>query len=172
MGAPRRLAAALLRFMLRLAPQHSREWALAMLGELDSVPGEWTAFLWALGGAAAILRHAGCGWRNWITQIKSHREERMNSTGKKAIGLASGAVSALLLVLCAFGLLRLVDLLFPSLGIANTEWTHVVGIIVIPEAILIAAVVMLWRKRAPIAVGILLTAVTIGLHAVIHVASH
>jgi hypothetical protein len=143
-----------------------------MLRELDFVSGDWAALFWALGSAAAIFRHAGRNWRLWLTHLNRHREERMNSTGKKAIGVVSGAVSAIMLVACAFGLLRLTDILFPSLSIANTEWTHWFSIIVIPEAIFIAAAVVLWRKRRPIAAGVLLTAVAIGLHVVIHVAGH
>jgi hypothetical protein len=37
MGAPRNLAGALLRAVLRLAPAGSRDWALAMLRELDFI---------------------------------------------------------------------------------------------------------------------------------------
>jgi hypothetical protein len=172
MGAPRRMAAALLKAALRLAPSTMRDWASAMLRELDFVPGEWSALLWALGGTAAILRHAGRGWMQWFTQHKANREARMNSTGKKAIGVVSGAVIAVLLPLCAFGLLFLVDHFFPSLGIANTEWTHWLSVIVIPEVILIAAAIKLWRKRAPVAVGIVITAAAIGVHVVIHAATH
>jgi len=172
MGAPRKLGQAVLSAALHFTPPATREWAAAMLRELDFVSGDWAALFWAMGSAAAIFRHAGRNWRLWITHLNRHREERMNSTGKKAIGVVSGAVSAIMLVGCAFGLLRLMDILFPSMGIANTEWTHWLSIIVIPEAIFIAAAVVLWRKRKPVAAGVLLTAVAIGLHVVIHVAGH
>ena len=172
MGAQRRLAAALLRAMLRITPPHAREWASAMLRELDYIPGEWSALFWALGSAAAILRHAGSEWRQWLEQLISNPEARMNPKGRKAIGVASGALSALALAGCAFGLLRLFAILFPSLGIARAEWTHWLTAIVIPEAIFITAAILLWRKRGPIAAGILLVAVAIGLHVLIHVASH
>ena len=172
MGAQRRLAAALLRAMLRVTPPHAREWASAMLRELDFIPGEWSALFWALGSAAAILRHAGAEWRHWFEQLISNPEEQMNPKGKKAIGVASGALSALGLAGCAFALLRLAAMLFPSLGIAHSEWTHWLTAIIIPEAIFITAAVLLWRKRGPIAAGILVVAVAIGLHVLIHVASH
>jgi hypothetical protein len=172
MGAPRRFAAALLTAVLRIAPPASREWASAMLRELDFIPGEWTALFWALGSASAIVRHAACNWRQWVTQLNSKREERMNSTGKKTIGVVSGAVSAIMLVACAFGLLRLTSILFPRLGIVNAGWTHILTMIVIPEAIFIAAAVALWRKRRPIAAGILLIAVAIGVHIAVWAAIH
>jgi hypothetical protein len=172
MGAPRRLAALLLRAALRLSPPTSREWASAMLREIDFVPGDWAALLWALGSAAAILRHAGRNWRQWFTQPRLNGEKPMNSTGKKTIGVVSGAVAAIMVVACAFALLRITDLLFPGLGIARTEWTHWLSIIVIPEAIFIAAAIALWRKKGPIAAGILLVAVAIGLHVIVHMAGH
>lgn len=172
MGKPRRLAAALLRAALRLAPPHAREWASAMLHELDFIPGEWAALCWALGSVGAIARRSMCEWRFWLQRVKASEEERVNSNGKRAIGIVSGAVSALMLVACTFGLLRLTDLLWPRLGIANAEWTHWLAVIVIPEAIFIAAAVVLWRKRRPIAAGILLTAVAIGLHVALHAAGH
>jgi len=172
MGAPRRLAYALLRLVLRLAPEPSREWASAMLHELGFIPGEWAALFWALGSAAAVFRHAGRNWRRWIPQWRSNKEGHVNSKSKKAIGIASGALAALALAGSAFALLRIVDLLFPGLGIARTEWTHWFGAIVIPEAVFLAAGILLWRKRGPVAAGILLTAVAIGLHFAIHVASH
>jgi hypothetical protein len=172
MGIPRRLANALLRAAVRLAPAPAREWASAMLRELDFVPREWAAFAWALGSAAAIVRLSVRSWRYWLDQLNSGRKQRMNSGGKKALGVISGAVSALTLVGCAFGLLRLVDILAPSLGIAHLEWTHWLSIIVVPEIIFIAAAILLWRKRGPIAAGILLVAIAVGLHVAIHVAMH
>lgn len=172
MSAPRRLASALLRAVLRMAPSHARDWAAAMLRELDFVPGEWAALFWALGSAATILRQAAAGGLHWFTQLISKQEERMNSKGKKAIGVASGALSALALAGCAFALLRLVDRLYPVLGIAHQEWTHWLTVIVIPEAVFISAAILLWRKRGPIAAGILLVAIAIGLHVVVHVATH
>jgi hypothetical protein len=172
MGAPRRLAAALLRAVLRMAPPASREWASAVLRELDFIPGEWAALFWALGSAAAIFRHAGGAWRLWFAQLKSNGEERMNSKGRKAIGIVSGAVSAVMLVACAFGLLHLTSILFPGLGIVNTGWTHLLTMVVIPEAVFIAAAFVLWRSRRPIAAGILLIAVAIGLHVAIWAAIH
>jgi len=170
MGAPRRWANALLGAALRLAPPVTREWASAMLSELDFIPGEWSALFWALGSLAAIVRHAG---RNWLlNSIRSRQEKRMNPKTKKAVGVASGAISAIMLAGCAFALLRIVDLLFPSLNIAKTEWTHWLAAIFLPEAIFIVAAIALWRKRGPVAAGILLTAIAIGLHFVIHVAMH
>jgi len=170
MGAPRKLAAALLRSVLRLAPAESRDWALAMLRELDFIEGEWAALFWALGSATAILRQAVCSWRTWISRKKASGEERMNSTGKKAIGFASSALLALVVALSMFGLLRIVALLFPGLGIEHLEWTHFLGAIVVPEIIFVVSAILLWRKRTPIAAGILLIGIGIAIHVAVHFA--
>jgi hypothetical protein len=170
MGTPRNLAGKLLRAVLRLAPEDSREWALAMLRELDFIEGEWAALFWALGSAAAIVRHAVWGWR-WMKR-KTKEGSKMNENGKKALGVGIGLFSSLMLVGCAFAMLRLAAALFPGLGIEHLEWTHVLAVIVVPEAIFITAAVLLWRKRGPVAAGILTTALVVGLHVVVHLTLH
>ena len=72
--------------------------------------------------------------------------------------MGSGAVLAITLALSAFGLLRLVAILFPGLGLEHMHWTHWMGAIVIPEIIFVVSAILLWRKRTPVAVGILATA--------------
>jgi hypothetical protein len=170
MGAPRRVARTLLALALRMAPEVSREWARAMLSELEFIDGEWAALWWAIGGTAAVLRHAARNWQEWMGSARN-KEERMNSTGKKAIGVAAGALGALALAGCAFALLRIADLLFPGLDIARTEWTHWLSVIVIPEAVFLTSGILLWRKRGPVAAGILMVGFALGLHVAIHVAS-
>ncbi len=96
----------------------------------------------------------------------------MNDIGKRAVGVASGIAIAFTLVLCAVGLLFLTAYLFPSLGLDRLEWTHWLTVIVIPEAIFIVAAMKLWRKRGPMAVGILLSAIVLAVHFAIHVATH
>ncbi|MGA2217553.1 MAG: hypothetical protein ABSG51_05680 [Terracidiphilus sp.] len=171
MGAPRRVAERLLRTVIRLAPDDSREWASAMLRELDFVEGDWEALFWALGSATAILRHAASLWREWL-KGRTKEEVAMNSTGRKALGVGLGAFSALMLVGCAFAMLRIVAHLFPGLGLDHLEWTHWLTVIVVPEIVFIAAAVMLWRKRGPVAAGILTTALVIGLHLAAHLTAH
>jgi hypothetical protein len=169
MGAPRKFAHALLRAVLRLAPLESRDWATAMERELDFIVGDWTALFWAMGSILAIFRHASRGWRKWISR-ENASEGRMNSTGKKVIGVVSGALLGLMLALSAFGLQSLVGLLFPRVGRFHMPWTHLLTVIAIPEAIFVTAAILLWRKRTPIAAGILLTGVLMGLHVVVHFA--
>lgn len=94
----------------------------------------------------------------------------MNSTGKKALGVGMGALSALMLVGCAFALLRITDLMFPGLGLAHAEWTHWLAVIVAPELIFIVAAIALWKRKGPIAAGILTIGLMIGLHVAVHLA--
>ena len=170
MGAPREFARRLLEAIAKRAPAASRDWAQAMLHELDFIRGDWAALFWALGSAAAIFRHAAREWRTWLKPKSTGEEKRMNNTGKKALGVGMGALSALMLVGCAYGVLRIADQLFPSLGIRHLEWTHVLAVLVIPEAIFITAAFLLWKKKGPIAAGILTFGLAMALHVAIHFA--
>jgi hypothetical protein len=172
MTLARRLASRLLHAVLRHSPYYSREWASAMLRELDFIESDWVAFFWALGSTTAIFKHSVRGWKAWFGRESSHKEEAMNNVGKKAVGIASGVGIAGMLVVCAFGLLLLANYLLPGLGLDRLEWTHWLTVIVIPELIFIVAVATMWQKRRPMAVGILLMAVVLATHAVVHIALH
>jgi hypothetical protein len=172
MTAVRRLASGLLRGVQRHAPAACQEWASAMLRELDFIESDWAALFWALGSTTAIFRHSGGGLKLWFAKESGNGEESMNTLGKRVVGVVSGALLAALLVVCAFGLLALSFYAFPGLGLEHVEWTHWLTVIVIPEAIFAVAAVMLWRKRGSVAAGILVTAAVLGLHVVIHLATH
>jgi hypothetical protein len=169
MGAPRRLAQRLLEALVKLAPLASREWAQAMLGELDFIRGDWAALYWALGSATAICRHIARDWRSWLKQKAAKEDVLMNNAGKKAIGVGMGALSALMLVGCALGILRITDLLFPGLGLAH-GWNRWLAVLVVPELIFIVAAVALWRKKGPVAAGILTIGLLMGIHVAVHLA--
>jgi hypothetical protein len=143
-----------------------------MLRELDFIPGNWAALFWALGSTTAILRHAATVWRAWISRKNKREEEQMNSAGKKAVGVASGALLALAVALTGFGLVWIVAILFPGLDIGHKEWTHFMGAILIPEIVFVVLAVLLWRKRTPVAAGILLMGIGIAIHVAVHMATH
>ena len=92
----------------------------------------------------------------------------MENLGKKTAGLAAGILMAAALVAAAFGLLFLTAVLFPSLGLDHIEWTHVLTIVVIPEIIFVVAAIQLWRKRRPMAAGILVTGLVLATHVLMH----
>jgi hypothetical protein len=54
----RSVAAALLHAALKIAPPYAAEWGRAMLHELRHVEGDWAAFVWAVGGAGMLTKHA------------------------------------------------------------------------------------------------------------------
>jgi hypothetical protein len=55
---PRRLATLLLRFAIWIAPHDTHDWGHGMLSELNHVEGNWSAFLWSLGGAGVLAKRA------------------------------------------------------------------------------------------------------------------
>jgi hypothetical protein len=165
--APRRLAAALLRAAVQLAPPESREWAAAMLRELDFVHGDWAALFWAMGSAGAVLKHAASVFL-LRSKYKSKEEQGMNQTGKKALGVGLGILSALMLAGCAFAVLRIAGILYPALE--HSPIAYWIGVLIIPETIFVVATILLWRKRGPVAAGILATGLVMALHIAVHFA--
>jgi hypothetical protein len=55
---PRSLAILLLRFAIWIAPHDTLDWGRGMLSELHHVEGNWSALIWALGGAGVLAKHA------------------------------------------------------------------------------------------------------------------
>jgi hypothetical protein len=54
----RRFATFLLKRAISFAPADTIEWGNAVLGELYQVERDWSALLWAIGGASMLLKHA------------------------------------------------------------------------------------------------------------------
>ena len=94
----------------------------------------------------------------------------MNEIGKRAVGVISGVVIALVLGVCALGLVHFSFHFVPWANPERFPWVATLLLIGLPETAFIVAAVKLWRKRRPMAVGILLSAVVIGTHLVMHVA--
>ena len=55
---PRNLAILLLRFAIWIAPHDTHDWGRGMLSELHHVEENWSALLWAVGGAGVLAKHA------------------------------------------------------------------------------------------------------------------
>jgi hypothetical protein len=87
--------------------------------------------------------------------------------------MISGVVIAVaVLAVCTFGLVRLSFFLLPGWDVERVPWAEWVSVILIPETIFMVAALKLWQKRRSVAVCILLSAVTLGTHFVVHVATH
>jgi hypothetical protein len=52
------------------------------------------------------------------------------------------------------------------------QWAELLAVIVIPETIFIVSALALWRKRRSMAVGIVMSAVTLVAHVVVHLTTH
>lgn len=168
MGRPRRLAVRLLSAVVRHAPDDSRDWASAMLRELDFIEGDWAALWWALGSTTVILRRAASVWR--LRFKNKTMEGRMNNKGKKALAVGLGVLSALALIGSGLATLRLVGVVFP--GLDHSPWAYWLAVMAIPEAIFVTATVLLWRKKGPVAAGILAMVLVVALHVAVHLTLH
>jgi hypothetical protein len=164
----------LLRAVVRRSSSDSLDWANAMLRELDFIESDCAALFWALGSTTAIFKHSvPRGLRAWFGK-HSHQEEGLilKYISKNAKGTVSGVVIAFGVLASAFGLVRLSFLLFPGSDLERVQWAEFLAVIVIPETIFIVGAVALWRKRRSIAVGIVVSAITLGAHVVVHLTTH
>jgi hypothetical protein len=173
MSVTRRLALKLLLAVLRYAPAESHEWTQAMLRELDFIESDWVALLWALGSSTAIVKHAGRGWLGGSRKRPELKEERtMMDFLRKLAGMLAGVAMAVVLTLCAYEVMRVSFHYFPSLESGRVPWAAWLIVFAIPETLFVVGIVKLWRRRRPMAVGILVTALIFVTHFVMHVASH
>lgn len=172
MSLVRRLAVKWLGAVLRNAPPACREWASAMLRELDFIESDWAALRWALGSTAAMFRHSLRRWRAWFRGRGGKEETTMKDTAMKVAGVLLGVLIAVAVM--AVGVLGVHGVLFrffPALEHQSIPWA--VWIIALAlEALLVVGTVKLWQKRRPMAIGILLAAVIFGTHFAMHIASH
>ena len=142
-----------------------------MLRELDFVESDWAALRWALGGSTALLRHsASHRGSSWLTRVLGPEGESV-SARKKALGAMLGvglAGATLALGVCGLWRRHLVVLL------PQAEWARAtIAVIAGLEVVYLRGAIALWRRRRPVAVGILLAAVALTVHVAIHTqASH
>ncbi len=169
------MASKLLDAAVRHLPPDSRCWGNAMLRELDFVESDWAAVFWALGSLTAIFKHSvPRGVRAWLAKQAAREGDRTpKDMARKAAGLASGVViSAGVLAACLFGLSRLSSVLFPEWQLSQRAWAQWLALLGIPETIFLVTAVVLWRRRRTVAAGILLGAVTLITHVIVHIATH
>jgi hypothetical protein len=171
---PRRAAATLLGHALRHAPDASREWAAAMLRELDFIENDWAAFFWALGSVTAIFWHFGRQIDAWLgrqfSSKKSTGERKMDSNPKHIIGVVAGVGIGFLLAVG--GLVSFLAILHLISNPGRWPGLAQLSIVLLLEGAFAVAAIRLWRTKRPMAVGILATAVVLATHVVMHVASH
>ncbi len=96
----------------------------------------------------------------------------MNERGKTAIGVIAGVGIAVGVAAVILAIRFMSFQYFPDFEAGRTPWRLLFLIFVVPETIFIAAAVALWKKRRPMAVGILLSALVPSVHIAMHLASH
>ncbi len=169
MSPVRQLANRLLELVLRCAPKHCEQWASAMLRELDFIEGDWAALFWALGSVAAIFRQ--CGRELVLIGLGRREDADMKETGKNVGWVFLGVVISALLVVCAAGVFHLAAYFYPPM-MQSVPWPTWLVVFLLPEVLFVVGTVRLWRKRKPMAVGILLAAVIFATHFAMHIVSH
>jgi hypothetical protein len=163
MSFPRKVATGLLRVVLRHSSDESREWAAAMLQELEFIEGDWEALFWALGSTTAIFRHSGGRIWVWVARHFGYEEGRMSDFQKRAVGVVSGVGIAAGVTICFVVLVHGSAQVF---GFSDAPWMMKFALLMamVMEVLFVVTVIALWRKRRPMAVGILLTAILLGTH--------
>ncbi len=96
----------------------------------------------------------------------------LNQIRRNAGGTLSGVGIALGVLLTAFGLVRLLLVIFPASTLKAVESAEMLSVIVVPEIIFLVAARALWRNKRPMAVGLVLSAVVLVAHFVIHLTTH
>ena len=96
----------------------------------------------------------------------------MNSTGKKTLGVLSGVGIALALGVGAFFLRDAIADVLAAVGIQRSMWSHLLSVMLPTEVVLIVAAVLLWKRRAPVSIGILVTGAIMAIHVAVTLASH
>ena len=147
----RRVAADLLSLVAAHAPTNLKEWVRAMQAELDHVEGDWSAFFWALGGIAAVLK------LSMLQLLLTPRWKEKNMI--KYIGqiLLSAIVALAVCFVWIFVWLT-------ALKVAGLQWGSLPMwrwmFIFLVEVIYVAIATKLWRRRKLVSVGIALAGFT------------
>jgi hypothetical protein len=171
MSSRRKIAIWLMTAVLRRAPEGSREWAAAMLRELEFIEGDWEALFWSLGCTTAIFKHSSQRFWVWVARQFGYEEGRMNDFQKRAAGVGLGIGIAVAVTICFMVLVHGSAYVF---GFDHAPWMMKFVMVVAwaMEAIFVGAVITLWRKRRPVAVGILLSAILLATHFAMYMSAH
>jgi hypothetical protein len=165
MSAARRLATWLLRAVSRWASHDDERWAQAMLRELEVIDSDRDAVSWALGSTTALLRQL----LGQTVALKNIRRIG-RTTGSILAGIGLGAS---FFMFSAAGLLRLAFHMFPGWQAEHARLAEWFTAIVLPEIAFVATGVWVWRttRFRFVGTGIVLAAIILMLHFVVHVAT-
>ena len=89
----------------------------------------------------------------------------MNSTGKTTLSVLAGMGIAIALGVSAYLLRHVIADALATVGIQRSGLSHLLSVMLPTELILVVAAILLWRrKRAPVAIGLLVSAVLMAAH--------
>ena len=171
MSMTRRLASRVLTIVIRRSSSEGQLWGNGMLRELDFIDGDWAALFWAFGSTAALCRHSVTSRLRTLGDRQFKEAFQIKTIAKKTTGMVSGVVVAgTVLALCVGILIGLIR--FASLQQEDGRLADRLLIVVIPETLYVVGIITLWRRRKSVALGILLAAMILVTHAIIHLATH
>jgi hypothetical protein len=170
----RTFASVLLAKAVRYSPGECRVWGEAMLRELDFIDGDWSAVAWAMGSTGTIVRYAvPCLIRAGLGRRVSNEGNAMKNSLRRQAGEAiAGVHIGALVVLCVFLLLHLFLWLVPWWQLEHMPWVEWLSVILLPEILFVGIATRLWRRRRAMAGGILVGAVALVTHFIVHIATH
>jgi hypothetical protein len=169
MGADK-LASRFLQAVVKYSPAESQPWGRAMLREMDFIDGPWNLLSWAIGSAFALF---ACSVR---MQFRTGFDETLRhirrSGSKRTVGgLLSGlGIATILLGLCVLSYFVLLH--FWRWQLLYARLIDGALVFFVPEVAYAVGISMLWRRRRSAALGILLAAVILLTHVLVHHVTH
>jgi hypothetical protein len=146
-----------------------------MLRELDFVESDCGALLWALGSVNVLFTYSV------PRQLRARLEKRfgtaqggmLKNIRKMTAGMLWGvAIASVVLTISLLGLLSAAPVLFPEWHVGHARFVEWLAFVGIPEAVFAVAAVVLWRRKRSMAAGILLAAMILMTHAIVHAVMH
>ncbi len=123
---PRTLAILLLRFAIWIAPHDTLDWGRGILSELNHVEGNWSALMWAVGGAGVLAKHAMLA----LILPDSHRRTVASASElfAKEIPMRKATLTAIAACVAASLLFFLAPVFRQAFQVSLAQWHDVVHI--------------------------------------------
>ncbi len=142
----RRIASRLLTLAVACAPTKFAEWARAMLGELEYVEDDWSAFFWALGSIGVLFRFSTIQ----LLLVPKWRDKSMlRHTGQVLLGAVVAGIVCMAGSLVCMALLKVAGLQLSEVRISQ----RLIFIFLLEVAYGVIATT-LWRRRKLVSVGV------------------
>ena len=134
------------------APAKFADWARAMLGELDYVEDDWSAFFWALGSIGVLLRFSTIQ----LLLIPKWRDKSMiRHTGQVLLGAVVAGIVCMAGSLVCIALLKVA-----GLQLSDVRMSQRLIFIFLLEVTYVVIATAQWRRRKFVSVGVSLAGLT------------